>query len=92
MNRRKLSNIDIKGDRIWVQHNRTEFDIADRLSEMGVPKKNILNGFHSSYMRQFTEFVVSEELAFKYFEYQQESSHQKFIRESKEILSVNPWV
>lgn len=52
-------HIDIKGDKIWVQHNGTEFDIANQLSEMDIPKENIVNGFHSSYMRQFTEFAVS---------------------------------
>jgi XisI protein len=51
-------HLDIKDDKIWVQHNGTEFDISIRLSEMGIPKQNIVNGFHSSYMRQFTEFAV----------------------------------
>jgi len=52
-------HIDIKDEKIWVQHNGTEFDVANQLSEMGIPKKNIVNGFHSSYMRQFTGFAVS---------------------------------
>jgi hypothetical protein len=52
-------HIDIKGEKVWVQHNGTEFDIANQLSEMGIAKENIVNGFHSSYMRQFTEFAVS---------------------------------
>ncbi|ELS33824.1 MULTISPECIES: XisI protein [Pseudanabaena] len=52
-------HLDIRDDKIWVQHNGTEFDIAVKLSEMGIPKENIVNGFHSSYMRQFTEFAVS---------------------------------
>ena len=51
-------HLDIKDDKIWVQHNGTEFDIAIRLAQMGVPKQDIVNGFHSSYMRQFTEFAV----------------------------------
>ena len=54
-----IVHIDIKIDKIWIQHNGTEFDIANQLSEMGIPKKNIVNGFHSSYMRQFTEFAVN---------------------------------
>ena len=52
-------HIDIKDEKIWVQHNGTEFDVANQLSEMGIPKKNIVNGFHSSYMRQFTGLAVS---------------------------------
>jgi hypothetical protein len=51
-------HLDIKDGKIWIQHNGTEFDIAVMLSEMGIPKQNIVNGFHSSYMRQFTDFAV----------------------------------
>ena len=51
-------HLDIKAGKVWVQHNGTEFDISIRLSEMGIPKQNIVNGFHSSYMRQFTDFAV----------------------------------
>lgn len=53
-----IVHLDIKNDKIWVQHNGTEFDISVRLSEMGIPKQDIVNGFHSKYMRQFTEFAV----------------------------------
>lgn len=51
-------HLDIKDGKVWVQHNGTEFDISIRLSEMGIPKQNIVNGFHTSYMRQFTEFAI----------------------------------
>jgi hypothetical protein len=51
-------HLDIKDGKIWVQHNGTEFDISLRLAEMGIPKQNIVNGFHTSYMRQFTDFAV----------------------------------
>jgi XisI protein len=51
-------HLDIKDGKIWVQHNGTEFDISIELAERGIPKQNIVNGFHSSYMRQFTEFAV----------------------------------
>jgi XisI protein len=51
-------HLDIKDGKIWVQHNGTEFDISIWLAEMGIDKQHIVNGFHSSYMRQFTEFAV----------------------------------
>jgi XisI protein len=51
-------HLDIKDGKIWIQHNGTEFDIAVKLAEMGIDKQDIVNGFHSSYMRQFTEFAV----------------------------------
>jgi hypothetical protein len=51
-------HLDIKDGKIWVQHNGTEFDISLMLAEMDISKQNIVNGFHSSYMRQFTDFAV----------------------------------
>jgi hypothetical protein len=51
-------HLDIKDGKIWVQHNGTEFDISIELAQRGIPKQNIVNGFHSSYMRQFTDFAV----------------------------------
>jgi hypothetical protein len=51
-------HLDIKDGKIWVQHNGTEFDISIKLAQRGIPKQNIVNGFHSSYMRQFTDFAV----------------------------------
>ena len=51
-------HLDSKDGKIWVQHNGTEFDIAAQLAEMGISKQNIVNGFHSSFMRQFTDFAV----------------------------------
>ena len=34
-------------------------DIADELVEMGVPKDDIVLGFHSPFKRQFTEYAVN---------------------------------
>ena len=54
-----LMHIDIKGDKIWVQHNRTEMLVAEELVERGVPKESIVLGFQPAFMRQFTEFSVN---------------------------------
>lgn len=51
-------HLDIKNEKIWLQWNGTEDDIAADLVEMGVPKQDIVLGFHSPYMRQFTDFAV----------------------------------
>jgi serine/threonine protein kinase len=51
-------HLDIKDEKIWIQHNGTEANIADELVELGVPKQDIVLGFHSPYKRQFTEFAV----------------------------------
>jgi hypothetical protein len=52
-------HLDIKDGKIWLQHNGTENDIAAELVEMGIPKTDIVVGFHSPFKRQFTEYAVS---------------------------------
>jgi len=52
-------HLDIKNDKIWIQHNGTELDIAQELVNMGIPKERIVLGFQSAYKRQFTEFAVA---------------------------------
>ena len=52
-------HIDLKKEKIWIQHNGTENHIAYDLAAKGVPKEDIVLGFHSPYMRQFTDFAVS---------------------------------
>jgi hypothetical protein len=51
-------HLDIKGEKIWIQHDGTEGGIADELVSRGVPKKDIVLAFHSPFKRQFTEFAV----------------------------------
>lgn len=52
-------HLDIKDGKIWIQHDGTEGGIANELVERGVPKHDIVLGFHSPFKRQFTEFAVS---------------------------------
>ncbi|HBB35658.1 MAG TPA: XisI protein [Cyanobacteria bacterium UBA8803] len=54
-----ILHLDIKDGKIWLQHNGTENDIAAELVEMGVPKSDIVIGFHSPFKRQFSEYAVS---------------------------------
>jgi hypothetical protein len=54
-----IIHIDIKGGKIWLQWNGTEDDIAANLVATGVPKEDIVLGFQSPFMRQFTEYAVS---------------------------------
>lgn len=53
-----ILHFDIKDGKIWVHYNGTEDPVGDRLVEMGVPKTDIVIGFHSPFKRQFTEFAV----------------------------------
>jgi hypothetical protein len=51
-------HIDIKDGKIWIQHDGTEVGIATILLERGVPKEDIVLGFHAPEMREFTEFAI----------------------------------
>ncbi|MEO1433351.1 MAG: XisI protein [Cyanobacteria bacterium J06632_19] len=54
-----MMHLDIKNNKIWIQQNTTEFDIANELIEMGLPKHDIVIGFHTPKMRQLTDFAVN---------------------------------
>ncbi|MGB3693634.1 MAG: XisI protein [Spirulinaceae cyanobacterium] len=51
-------HLDIKDGKVWIQQNTTEVDLGKELVDLGVPKKDIVIGFHTPYIRQFTEFAV----------------------------------
>jgi hypothetical protein len=52
-------HLDIKGGKVWVRHDGTEQAIAERLVERGVPREDIVLGFHAPELRQFTEFAIA---------------------------------
>lgn len=52
-------HIDIKDEKIWIQHDGTEVGLADELVKLGVPKSDIVLAFHEPFMRQYTGFAVS---------------------------------
>lgn len=54
-----LIHIDIKNDKIWIQYDGTEVGVANELVELGVPKDDIVLGYHSPYRRQFTGFALA---------------------------------
>ncbi|MEO0824067.1 MAG: XisI protein [Cyanobacteria bacterium J06635_15] len=51
-------HLEIKDNKIWIQHDGTEGGIALELVKHGVPKHDIVLAFHSPFKRQFTEFAV----------------------------------
>jgi hypothetical protein len=54
-----IIHIDIKDNKIWIQRDGTEIGIANQLIAVGVPKQDIVLGFHAPYKRSFTDFAVS---------------------------------
>ncbi|MEO1402295.1 MAG: XisI protein [Cyanobacteria bacterium J06635_1] len=52
-------HIDIKGDKIWIQRNMTEYDLAKTLIKMGADKEDIILGLHPPYKRPHTGYGVA---------------------------------
>lgn len=52
-------HIDIINDKIWIQHNATEVEIAEELVEQGIPKEKIVLGMHPPSRRKYTEYAMA---------------------------------
>ncbi|MFZ9738716.1 MAG: XisI protein [Prochlorotrichaceae cyanobacterium] len=53
-----LIHIDIIDEKVWIQHDGTELGIANVLVEKGIPKTDIVLGYHAPVMRQYDTFAV----------------------------------
>lgn len=51
-------HIDIKNDKIWIQWNSTEDDLAAELVAAGIPKGDIVLGLQAPEFRQYTDYAV----------------------------------
>ncbi len=54
-----LFHLDVIGDKIWVQEDKMENSIAERLVEKGISKKEIVLAYFPDYHRAYTEYAVS---------------------------------
>lgn len=54
-----ILHIDIKDGKIWIQHNMTDQPVAEELVALGIPKEQIVLGFHPPYVRPYTGFAVN---------------------------------
>lgn len=52
-------HVDVRGDKVWIQHDGTEQGIAGELVEAGIPKEHVVLAFHHPDKRRFTSFAVS---------------------------------
>jgi hypothetical protein len=52
-------HLDIKGGKVWIQHDGTERGLASELMELGVPREDIVLGFRAPARRKYTEFAES---------------------------------
>jgi hypothetical protein len=54
-----LIHVDIRGGKIWIQHDGTEEGIANELVAAGVPKDRIVLAFKSPEVRPLTGFATA---------------------------------
>lgn len=51
-------HMDLKENKIWIQHNGTEANVAAELEEMGVARQDIVLGFRSPAVRPYTGYAA----------------------------------
>lgn len=54
-----LFHIEIIDDKVWIQEDKMEYSIAERLLERGIPKKQIVLAYFPEFHRKFTEYAVA---------------------------------
>ena len=52
-------HIDVKNNKIWIQHDGTDVGVANELVDLGVPKEDIILAFYPLYKRPYTGFGVN---------------------------------
>lgn len=52
-------HVDIRGGKIWVQHDGTSSGVVDEFLDAGVPPEHIVLAFHAPDVRQHTGFAVA---------------------------------
>jgi hypothetical protein len=54
-----ILHIDLKGGKIWIQHDGTPDGFADELMAAGIPASQIVLAFHPPSERHLTPFAVA---------------------------------
>lgn len=59
-----IMHIDIKSKgpneaKIWIQYNGTEIELVQQFLDRGVPKQDLVLGYHAPSLRPFTEFALN---------------------------------
>ncbi len=54
-----IIHVDVRGDKVYVQHDGTREAVANRLLEAGIPASNIVIAFHHPETRVQTPFAVA---------------------------------
>jgi hypothetical protein len=51
-------HLDIIGGKVWIQHDATNRPVAEELLAAGIPREDIVLGFHPPNVRRHTDFAV----------------------------------
>jgi hypothetical protein len=54
-----LIHVEIMNSKVWIQMDGTEDGIASELIQFGIPKEDIVLGFHEPSIRPYTGFAVA---------------------------------
>lgn len=54
-----LIHLDIIDDKVWLQRDDTDYQVAKELEKAGIPKKSIVLGFQTPDVRPFTDYAVA---------------------------------
>jgi hypothetical protein len=54
-----MFHLQIKDKKIWIHEDRTDFDIAGRLVDAGIPKSDIVLGFVEPLIRETAGFAIA---------------------------------
>jgi thiamine pyrophosphokinase len=54
-----VMHFNLKNNKIWIQQNMTDVDLAQELIEMGVPSEDIVLGLQPPYKRPYTGYGVA---------------------------------
>jgi hypothetical protein len=52
-------HLDIRNDKIWIQHDGTEDGVANDLVKAGIPRDQIVLAFKAPDLRRHTDFAVA---------------------------------
>jgi hypothetical protein len=52
-------HIDIRNDKVWIQHDGTSAGIAEELVEAGIPRERIVLAYKPPEIRPYTGFAVA---------------------------------
>ena len=52
-------SLEIRAGKVWLQADRTNLRIAQRLEDAGIPKSEIVLGFQPPSVRPYTEYAVA---------------------------------